>query len=178
MPVRLREEFNHAVSIQRGPVIYALPIEPEWKMFKDRADLPFDDWEVFPKTPWNYALEIDHEHPERAITFESRKASGPLFTVSGGPTCGQGQRPALAGMETGEGRGCSTTFEPCPEPRAARGTAARALRVDRSESKCVSDLGLSLSESMPDAPASSRPPSRWSSIVWKLTVFVGVVVAA
>ncbi len=30
---------------------------------------------------------------------------------------------------------------------------------------------------MPDAPASSRPPSRWSSIVWKLTVFVGVVVA-
>ena len=30
---------------------------------------------------------------------------------------------------------------------------------------------------MPDVPASSGPSSRWSSIVWKLTVFVGVVVA-
>jgi two-component system, NtrC family, sensor kinase len=30
---------------------------------------------------------------------------------------------------------------------------------------------------MPDVPASSVPSSRWSSIVWKLTVFVGVVVA-
>jgi two-component system, NtrC family, sensor kinase len=30
---------------------------------------------------------------------------------------------------------------------------------------------------MPHAPAASVPPSRWSSIVWKLTLFVGVVVA-
>ena len=37
MPVRLREGYNRAVSIQRGPVVYALNIEPEWKMFKDRA---------------------------------------------------------------------------------------------------------------------------------------------
>jgi uncharacterized protein len=85
MPVRLRDGFNRAVSIQRGPVIYALQIDPEWKLFKDRAGLPFDDWEVFPKTPWNYALEIDREHPERAITFESRKRGGPLFTVAGIP---------------------------------------------------------------------------------------------
>jgi hypothetical protein len=85
MPVRLREEFNHAVSIQRGPVIYALLVDPEWKMFKDRPGSPFDDWEVFPKTPWNYALEIDRDHPERAITFEARKPSGPLFTASGAP---------------------------------------------------------------------------------------------
>jgi hypothetical protein len=30
---------------------------------------------------------------------------------------------------------------------------------------------------MPDVPASSASSSRWSSIVWKLTVFVGVVIA-
>ena len=63
MPVRLREGFNHAVSIQRGPVIYALQIDPEWKLFKDRAGLPFDDWEVFPKTPWNYALSCRPRSP-------------------------------------------------------------------------------------------------------------------
>jgi uncharacterized protein len=85
MTVRLRDGYNGAVSIQRGPVIYGLQIAPEWKMFKDRAGLPFDDWEVFPKTPWNYALEIDREHPERAIQFEARAASGPLFTAAGAP---------------------------------------------------------------------------------------------
>ena len=126
-------------------------------MFKDRPGLPFDDWEVFPKTPWNYALEIDRDHPERAITFEARKPSGPLFTASGAPLAAKVKGRRLPGMETGEGSRCSTPFEPCRKPRAARGTAARALRVDRSESECVSDLGLSLSDSMPDAPASSAP---------------------
>ena len=85
MPVRLRNGYNGAVSIQRGPIIFALNIEPEWKLFKDRADLPFDDWEVLPKSPWNYALEIDREHPERSITFEPCKPGGPFFTAAGVP---------------------------------------------------------------------------------------------
>ena len=85
LPVRLREGFNSAVSIQRGPIIYALPISPEWKLFKDRAGLPFDDWEVFPKSSWNYALDIDREHPAKTIAFEPRKPNGPLFTAFGAP---------------------------------------------------------------------------------------------
>jgi DUF1680 family protein len=85
MPIRLRNGYNGAVSIVRGPIIFALEIGPEWKMYKDRAGLPFDDWEVLPKTPWNYALEIDREHPERSITFEPRKVGGALFTSPGAP---------------------------------------------------------------------------------------------
>ncbi len=85
MTARLAEGYSGAVSVQRGPVIYALQIAPEWKVFRDRADLPFDDWEVFPKTPWNYAIEIDREHPEKAIRFEARAASGLLFSASGAP---------------------------------------------------------------------------------------------
>jgi uncharacterized protein len=85
MPIRLRDGYNGAVSIQRGPVIFALEIDPEWKLYKDRAGLPFDDWEVFPKSAWNYALEIDREHPERSITLEPRKPGGALFTTPGAP---------------------------------------------------------------------------------------------
>ena len=103
MPVRLREGFNRAVSIQRGPVIYALQIDPEWKLFKDRAGLPFDDWEVFPKTPWNYALAIDRDHPERTITFESRKTSGPLFTASGAPLVAKVKGRRLPGWKLEKG---------------------------------------------------------------------------
>ena len=126
MSVRLREGYNGAVSIQRGPVIFALEIDPEWKVFKDRPGLPFDDWEVFPKSPWNYALEIDREHPERSITFEPRKPAGSPFTAPGAPLDGQGQRPARAGLETGEGSSGSAPIEPGRQPRAARGADARS----------------------------------------------------
>ena len=64
--------FNDAVAIERGPLVYALKIGAEWKKVKDNPQ--FADWEVFPTTPWNYALEIDREHPDRSVTFEERPA--------------------------------------------------------------------------------------------------------
>ena len=130
MSVRLREGYNGAVSIQRGPVIFALGIEPEWKLFKDRPGLPFDDWEVFPKSPWNYALEIDREHPERSINFEPRKTE--RFSVHGTRRTvdRQGQRPAPSRLETGKGSSGSASIKPGRQPRAARGTNALPLRLD------------------------------------------------
>ena len=95
MPMRLREGFNRAVSIQRGPVIYALQIMPEWRVVKDRPGLPFDDWEALPRTPWNYALDIDRSHPERSITFESRTPESGLF-ADGGAARRQSPWPAVA----------------------------------------------------------------------------------
>ena len=61
MPVRLYHGFNDSVAIERGPLVYALQIGAEWKKVKDNAQ--FADWEVYPTTPWNYALEIDRAHP-------------------------------------------------------------------------------------------------------------------
>ena len=49
------------MAIERGPLVFALPIEAEWKKVKDNPQ--FADWEVYPKSPWNYALQLDREHP-------------------------------------------------------------------------------------------------------------------
>jgi DUF1680 family protein len=103
MPIKLREGYNGAVSIQRGPLIFALKIDPEWKLFKDRAGLPFDDWEVFPKTPWNYGLEIDREHPERSITFEPSQAVGSPFAASGAPLVAKVKGRRLPGWKLEKG---------------------------------------------------------------------------
>ena len=103
MPVRLREGYNRAVSIQRGPVIYALSIDPEWKVWKDRPDLPFDDWEVYPKAPWNYALELNRERPERSITFEPRKPGGSMFTNLGAPLAAKVKGRRLPGWKLEKG---------------------------------------------------------------------------
>jgi hypothetical protein len=112
MSIRLRAGYGGAVSIQRGPVIFALNVDPEWKMFKDRAGLVFDDWEVFPKTTWNYALEIDREHPERSITFEARKPGGPLFTASGAPIAARVKGRRLAGWKLEHGAAAPPPFSP------------------------------------------------------------------
>jgi uncharacterized protein len=103
MEARLYQGYNGAVAIERGPLVFALPIETEWKKLRDRPNLPFDDWEVYPKSPWNYALEIDREHPERAIVFEDRAIGANPFSPAGAPVVARvnGRRLVRWGLERG-----------------------------------------------------------------------------
>ena len=175
--------INGAVSIQRGPVIFALPIDPEWKIFKDRPDLPFDDWEVYPKSPWNYALEIDREHPERSITFEDRASRAFLSSRRRAPHWWP--RSKAGAFRAGNWRREPPLHRQKPrrQPRAARGTDAVPVRLHRPASHRVSNLGHSLSDRSswviqrcPTCLVSTGRSSQRMvvSIVWKLTVFVGV----
>ncbi len=83
MPVTLYKGFNDAVAIRRGPLVYSLKIDTDWK--KLRGNDPYADWEVYPKSPWNYALALDREHPERSITFEERPVGNRPFSQDGAP---------------------------------------------------------------------------------------------
>jgi DUF1680 family protein len=73
---------NGAVAIERGPLVYALPLGEDWRRVNaDRPgrELPHADWEVYPTTPWNYALALSaaalsgdlgfREHPLGALPF-------------------------------------------------------------------------------------------------------------
>jgi DUF1680 family protein len=46
---------ENSVSIQRGPLVYALRIGEEWKWVENK-DYAGDYWEVYPTDPWNYCL--------------------------------------------------------------------------------------------------------------------------
>ncbi len=83
MLVTLYRGFNDAVAVERGPLVYALKIGTDWK--KRRGTEPFADWEVFPTSPWNYALQIDRDHPENSITFEPRAVGDRPFSQEGAP---------------------------------------------------------------------------------------------
>ncbi len=69
MRIRLREGFNKAVSILRGPLVYALRIPAEKKVIRDREGIPFDDYELHPQGPWNVGLLIDRAHPGKSVEF-------------------------------------------------------------------------------------------------------------
>ncbi len=101
MPVRLYRGFNDSVAIERGPLVYALNIGTEWKKVKDNAQ--FADWEVYPTTPWNYALQIDRAKPSLSVNFEERPIGSPPFSTNAFPVVAnvKGRRVADWKIEKG-----------------------------------------------------------------------------
>lgn len=85
-PMLYRGE-NGSAALSLGPLVFALPIEPDWRKIKDNP--MFADWEVHPKSPWNYALEIDPTNLE-AIAIEENPI-GPDFT----PFSSEGPSPIV-----------------------------------------------------------------------------------
>jgi len=86
LPMRLEIErrFNQAVSLKRGPIVYSLNIREYWKILRGKE--PHADWEVFPASQWNYALEIDPDRPEDRIRLESDDTiNGNPFSPEGAP---------------------------------------------------------------------------------------------
>lgn len=69
----LREGYNKAVTVVRGPLVFALRVGTDWR--KLRRTEPFADWEVYPTTPWNYAIDI---HPLAVSLTEQTVTSRPF----------------------------------------------------------------------------------------------------
>lgn len=63
MTVRLTEWPDGGVALERGPLVFALPIPARAR--RDRRDphqrQDFPAWELFPAGPWNYALDVDRD---------------------------------------------------------------------------------------------------------------------
>jgi hypothetical protein len=57
MEVRTVSRNLYAVSVERGPLVYALPIKENWQLLTKREK--FHDWEIYPASPWKYGLLSD-----------------------------------------------------------------------------------------------------------------------
>jgi hypothetical protein len=55
MEMRLSRWFEYSLGVERGPLVYALKVEENWK---ERKTAENDDafWEVSPTSPWNYGI--------------------------------------------------------------------------------------------------------------------------
>ena len=75
MDIQVHRGYHDSMSIQRGPLVYSLKIGESWQKLKGSEPCP--DWEVYPTTPWNYAMKLNNENPpgtftviEKPITFQ------------------------------------------------------------------------------------------------------------
>lgn len=83
MSVQAEHRYHNSVAIHRGPLVYSLRIGEEWRLL--RGELPHADWEVYPTTPWNYALVLDPAAPEKALSFTRRALGSCPFSPQGAP---------------------------------------------------------------------------------------------
>jgi hypothetical protein len=96
-----------AVSLVKEPLVYALKIGEDWRRI--HADLPFRelphaDWEVFPTTPWNYALLIKDDDLDSSFIFSKHPITSRPFSPDGAPitVVGQGVRIPKWQAENGD----------------------------------------------------------------------------
>lgn len=97
---------NNAVSICRGPLLYALRIGEEWRqinMDKPYRELPHADWEVYPTTPWNYALELGEKTLAKDIAFRDLPIEATVFSPETPPVTAtvRGRRVPAWGEQNG-----------------------------------------------------------------------------
>ena len=63
MNIRVEKRYNNSLSVLRGPLYFSLRIDKEYKNVKINYDnfgyKGSVDWEINPKSPWNYGLMID-----------------------------------------------------------------------------------------------------------------------
>ena len=159
MPVRLYHGFNDSVAIERGPLVYALKIGAEWKKVKDNPQ--FADWEVYPTTPWNYALELDREHPARSVTFEERPVGSSPFSVEGAPVVARVKGRRLPGWTIEKGAAAPPPRSPVKSDAGCRGIDADSLWMHRSAHHRVSDRRRPLTNAKNAArPTPGNRPTR------------------
>jgi uncharacterized protein len=57
MDPRVTHWYHNSAVFERGPLVFSLPLEGEWKELKKYTDKS-GDWQIEPSRPWNYALAL------------------------------------------------------------------------------------------------------------------------
>ena len=88
MHPRASQRYNHAIAIERGPLVYSLKIGERWQRVnedKPYRELPHGDWEVYPTTAWNYALDVDEGSLDKDLKFKEHPIGELPFSPEGAP---------------------------------------------------------------------------------------------
>jgi len=83
MRVETAPGFDNSLAVQRGPLVYSLKIGESWHKLKQTGPAP--DWEVYPTTPWNYALVVDQSEPARSFAVTELPVGDQPFSVDSPP---------------------------------------------------------------------------------------------
>ncbi len=113
MEVRASTWINNSVGLERGPLAYSLKIAEDWKKHQELLK-DFDEYEVLPTTPWNYALAVDRDAVAKSVVVEEHPVPAVPFDTAAPPVVlkvparrleGWGMRQTLGTVELGKSDG-------------------------------------------------------------------------
>ncbi len=82
MKPRVTRWFQNSVAIDRGSLVFSLPVKEDWLKLRDRGMTA--DWQVYPASEWNYALNVDEKSAPSLNVVEAAVVESP-FTVANPP---------------------------------------------------------------------------------------------
>ncbi len=88
MEPRLIPRPRGAASLARGPLLYALRVGERWQRVNQdqpHREPPHADWELYPTTPWNYALDLGGGDLSAAVRFTEHPIGSPVFAPAAPP---------------------------------------------------------------------------------------------
>lgn len=77
MKIKVSNWVNNSVGVERGPLVYSLQMDENWKQINKHTfdGKDFSEYEVLPKNSWNYGLVLDAKNPDKS--FEVVKSAMP-----------------------------------------------------------------------------------------------------
>ncbi len=84
MAVRAEPDYQRSTVLARGPLLFSLPVEADWRTLVDRPG-PADDYGLYPKSPWNYALLIDTSRVEQFVSVVEQPLGPAVFDSQSPP---------------------------------------------------------------------------------------------
>jgi hypothetical protein len=88
MKPRASRRYSNAIAIERGPLVYGLKIGEKWTAVHEGDEFrepPHGDWEVYPTTPWNYALDVSEGTIAQDVVFSEKPVGDVPFSPEGAP---------------------------------------------------------------------------------------------
>ncbi len=79
MSPRVSRWFHDSIAVERGPLVFSYGIGEDWVKLRDRGMTA--DWQVFPTTAWNYALNVDSAAPAKSIAVTEAEVGEAPFTA-------------------------------------------------------------------------------------------------
>ena len=78
MEFKLSRWAHGGIGIERGPLVYSLRIEEDWQVdtLDKRTTKDFPAWNIYAKSAWNYALEVDEDTLDSVVEIVHNPMSG------------------------------------------------------------------------------------------------------
>ena len=83
MRPRVTRWYQNSIAVERGPLIFSLDLQGKWRKLRPRGMTA--DWEVYPGSTWNYALDVNEQTAESALQVHRGKLGGNPFGLEGVP---------------------------------------------------------------------------------------------